>query len=346
MKAYQLRGIGDLVREETEKPALKPGWVLVQVKAAGICSSDIPRIFQNGTYHFPTIPGHEFSGIVVETADPQDRELLGKRVGVFPLIPCRKCGACQKKQYELCEYYDYLGSRRDGGFAEYAAVPAWNLVELPENVSYRKAAMLEPLSVALHAVKRGEIRSGDTVAVIGSGMIGFAAAQWAKSMGAKSVCVIGRSEEKKKIADRIPGISYLIQKEMEELPLFDCVIEAVGSKEAVETALSIVNPGGRVVLMGNPKSDISLKQAVYWRILRKQISVTGTWNSSYEKDAKCDWSEAVEAMASGEIDVACLISHCYPAERLMEGLELMRTKQEPYCKVMIEWDQEEEKGLR
>ena len=143
MRAYELHGVNDLRREDIEKPEIPSGWVLVQVKASGICSSDIPRIFTNGTYHFPTIPGHEFSGVVAAYGEGVPEERVGKRVGIFPLIPCRTCPQCRQKKYEMCEHYDYLGSRRDGGFAEYVAVPDWNLMELPENVSFREAAMLE-----------------------------------------------------------------------------------------------------------------------------------------------------------------------------------------------------------
>ena len=162
MRAYELHGVNDLRREDIEKPEIPSGWVLVQVKASGICSSDIPRIFTNGTYHFPTIPGHEFSGVVAACGEGVPEDRIGKRVGIFPLIPCRTCPQCRQKKYEMCEHYDYLGSRRDGGFAEYVAVPDWNLMELPENVSFREAAMLEPLSVALHAVKRSGVKPGDT----------------------------------------------------------------------------------------------------------------------------------------------------------------------------------------
>ena len=135
MRAYELHGVNDLRREDIEKPEIPSGWVLVQVKASGICSSDIPRIFTNGTYHFPTIPGHEFSGVVAAYGEGVPEERVGKRVGIFPLIPCRTCPQCRQKKYEMCEHYDYLGSRRDGGFAEYVAVPDWNLMELPENVT-------------------------------------------------------------------------------------------------------------------------------------------------------------------------------------------------------------------
>lgn len=117
MRAYELHGINDLRIEDIEKPEIPSGWVLMQVKASGICSSDIPRIFTNGTYHFPTIPGHEFSGVVAACGEGVPEERIGKRVGIFPLIPCRTCPQCRQKKYEMCEHYDYLGSRRDGGFA-------------------------------------------------------------------------------------------------------------------------------------------------------------------------------------------------------------------------------------
>lgn len=117
MKAYRLHDIGELRLEETPRPSLKAGEVMVRVKAAGICGSDIPRIYQTGTYHFPTIPGHEFAGMVEETGEDVDPEWKGKRVGIFPLIPCYSCGPCKAGRYEMCRNYGYLGSRQDGGFA-------------------------------------------------------------------------------------------------------------------------------------------------------------------------------------------------------------------------------------
>ena len=136
MKAWVLRGIQDIRLEDIKRPEIEAPEVLLKVKAAGICGSDVPRVYKNGTYTFPTIPGHEFSGVVEETGEKADMAWKGKRVGVFPLIPCRKCAPCRKQQYEMCRNYSYLGSRRDGGFAEYAAVPAANLIALPEKVSF------------------------------------------------------------------------------------------------------------------------------------------------------------------------------------------------------------------
>ena len=337
MRAYELHGVNDLRREDIEKPEIPSGWVLVQVKASGICSSDIPRIFTNGTYHFPTIPGHEFSGVVAAYGEGVPEERVGKRVGIFPLIPCRTCPQCRQKKYEMCEHYDYLGSRRDGGFAEYVAVPDWNLMELPENVSFREAAMLEPLSVALHAVKRSGVKPGDTAAVIGTGMIGFAAAAWAKAFGAETVFVIGRGEAKRAIAEQIPGISYVTEEESKAIQA-DVVVEAVGTPQAVSSAVLLARPGGSIVLMGNPSGDLAMEKNVYWRILRKQLNLMGTWNSSYEKDEACDWTEALDALSKKKIPAQALITHCFPSEKLMDGLELMKNHKEPYCKVMVSWE--------
>ena len=145
MKPYVLHGINDIRFEEVEKPVPKKEEVLIKVNAAGICGSDIPRIYKNGAHVHPIIPGHEFSGEVVGIGSSENESLIGKRVGIFPLIPCMKCNPCSNKQYEMCKNYNYLGSRCNGAFAEYVTAPVWNLIELPVNVSYEEAATLPPI---------------------------------------------------------------------------------------------------------------------------------------------------------------------------------------------------------
>lgn len=335
MKGYSLQAVNDLQYEEIKYPECPSGWCIVEAKYVGICSSDIPRIFTKGTYHFPTIPGHEFSGIVHKVADKEHENLVGKKVGIFPLIPCRKCEQCKQGHYEMCSNYDYVGSRRDGAFAEYVAVPVWNLIELPESVSLKEAAMMEPLSVALHAMKRAEIKAGDNVGIIGTGMIAFAAGQWAKKLGADNVTILGRNEQKRKIAESIPGLNYeLLENNTQE---FDVVLEAVGSNQAVNKAINSTKAGGTLVLMGNPEGDIALPQNTYWRILRKQLKIVGTWNSSYESGEKCDWTDVRDALSNGDIQASLLVSHLFDSDDLVEGLNLMKEHREPYCKVMISW---------
>lgn len=336
MKAYVLNGIAELQYLEIPEPELQPGWCLVQVKAAGICSSDIPRIFTKGTYHFPTIPGHEFSGIVARVADGENAHWIGKPVGVFPLIPCKECPECADQHYEMCQNYDYIGSRRDGAFAEYVAVPVWNLIALDSAVPFAEAAMLEPVAVALHAVKRANIKPGSSVAVVGTGLIGMVAAQWAKALGAKEVCIVGRNQQKRALAEKLEGIEYALETDISRE--YDAVIEAVGSQSAVDRCIHLTKAGGTLVLMGNPEGDITLSQNTYWRILRKQLTLTGTWNSFYESQMPCDWSESAAAIAQGRLKIRPLITHTYSQDTLAEGLDLMKQHREPYCKVMTLWN--------
>lgn len=337
MRAYVLYAVNDFRYVCVDIPDCPEGWAIIKVKAAGICSSDIPRIFTKGTYHFPTIPGHELSGIVHSVGKPDDSEWVGKRVGVFPLIPCRSCPQCLEKHYEMCENYDYVGSRRNGAFAEFVAVPIWNLVEIPESVSFTTAAMLEPLAVALHAIKTGGIKRGDKVAIVGTGMIGLSAGQWAYKLGASEVTVIGRNEAKRRLVENC-NLLYKVLPGQNDSKQYDFVLEAVGSPSSIDTAINIAVPGGTVLLMGNPSSDITLQQNTYWRILRKQLHLRGTWNSSYDGLNISDWTEAVDLLSKGDVNVAQLISHIFPQDRLYDGLQIMREHKEPYCKIMTTWN--------
>jgi len=337
MKAYVLHAVNDLRYDEVEMPVCPEGWAIVEVKAAGICSSDITRIFTKGTYHFPTIPGHEFSGTVKFVGSSTDNKWIGKNVGIFPLIPCRECTHCKEKKYEMCLHYDYAGSRRDGGFAEYVAMPIWNLIELPVNISFVDAAMLEPLSVALHAIKIGAVKSGNDVAIIGTGMIGIAAGLWAKKYGAKSVTVIGRNEKKRTLVEKYK-LEYATYTNYNIPDKYDFVLEAVGTPSAIEMAISGCKTEGTLLLMGNPSGDINISQNIYWQILRKQLTVKGTWNSSYNGCNPSDWTEAAKALSTGEINVRDLVSHTFIQTNLKDGLELIKGHKESYCKVMTLWN--------
>ena len=242
----------------------------------------------------------------------------------------------------MCRSYDYIGSRRDGGFAELVAVPVWNLIELKPGVSMAAGAMLEPLAVALHAVKRAGPLEGRSVCVVGTGVIALAAACWARIRGAARVQVAGRNESKRALAERLGGVDYCTGVQAKES---DVVIEAVGTPESLQTALALAAPEGRVVLAGNPAGDMGLTQDAYWKILRNQIHISGTWNSRYESGTPSDWTEVMDAVAGGQIPAEALITHRFDQRQLPEGLRLMREHREPYCKVMTVWNQEAGRGV-
>jgi len=347
MKACVLHGVGDLRYEDVPIPEIKPGEVLVKVKASGICGSDIARVFTTGTYHFPTIPGHEFAGEVVKAACEEDAHLVGIRAAIFPLIPCQECNSCHVGKYEMCKNYNYLGSRCDGGFAEYVAVPVWNLLPIPDNMSFEEAAMTEPTAVAIHALRRAHVEVGDSVAIFGPGTIGLLLAQWARAWGAERVMLIGIDDEQLEFARKL-GFDCACNS-LKEDPIAwvnkltngmgaDIAIEAVGLPLTLENCLNCVASGGKIIALGNPKGDFKLEKDIYWQLLRKQAVIFGTWNSSYDKSAKNDWAVTVDAVASNKVQSAKQITHRLPLEKLMDGLLIMKDNTEYFNKVMIVMD--------
>ena len=325
MKAAVLHAVNDLHYEDVPMPKAGEGEVLLRVMAAGVCGSDIPRIFTKGTYHFPTIPGHEFAGLIVESDDPA---LLGRKAAVFPLLPCRKCAACQVGEYVKCADYDYYGSRRDGAFAEYLAVDKRNLVLLDDKISYAEASLMEPAAVARAAVRRMQINLGDKVVIFGAGPIGLMAAQWAQKAGAGLVRVVDISEEKLAFAKKFGFEAYDVARD----GLCHCALEGTGASAALNNAVKSLLPNGRLVLMGNPFGDMNIERGVYSEILRREITMLGTWNSSYN-DRVNDWTAVAEEMRRGSMQFESLITHRFPLEKCNEALEMMRDKKEFFTKV-------------
>ena len=348
MKAWVLHGINDFRYETVGKPALSDNEVLVAVRAAGICGSDVPRVYRTGTYSYPLIPGHEFSGIVTECGKAADKSLMGIRAGIFPLIPCGECRPCRNRQYEMCRHYSYLGSRRDGGFAEFAAVPAENLIRLPDNVSFEEAAMLEPMAVAVHAIRQVGFSGEDTIVVCGLGTIGLLVLMFLMEMeGASSqkILVVGNKDFQRRTVEQmgLPPECYCDSRRQDAHQWLmertngqgaDIFFECVGKNDTVVQAVDAAAPAGRIVLVGNPASDIILEKSVYWKLLRNQITVKGTWNSSFTGVPDDDWHYALDRLSRKRIDPKILITHCFALGDLEQGLRIMRNKEEDYCKVM------------
>lgn len=345
MKAYVLHNINDIRYEDVSIPEPSEGEVLVAVKAVGICGSDIPRIYQSGAHIHPLIPGHEFSGIVQDLGKGVESKWLGRRVGVFPLIPCGECVPCQQKKYEMCRKYNYIGSRRDGAFAEYVTVPVSNLLEIPQQVSFEEAAMLEPMAVAVHALRKVMPTEADTVVVCGLGTIGLLLTMFLKEAGINKLFVVGnKAFQKEKILELgleethyIDGRDADVKGRILELTEgrgADVFFECVGKNETVLQAIDLTVPAGRICMVGNPYTDMVLEKSIYWKILRNQLMVTGSWNSSFTCDADDDWHYVLGKLANKSIEPGTLISHRYGLEELRQGFEIMRDKTQDYVKIM------------
>ena len=345
MKAWVLHGINDFQYETIENPVLKDDEVLVAARAAGICGSDIPRVFNTGTYSYPLIPGHEFSGMVVDIGKNVDSKWKNQRVGVFPLIPCYSCKPCRSGQYEMCRSYSYLGSRRDGGFAEYVAVPEKNLIALPDNVSYEEAAMLEPMAVAVHAMRKIAPLESESIVIYGLGTIGLFLLMFLIESGKRNILAVGNKEFQRQMAVKL-GLpeEYYCDSRLQDVTKWlmertdgvgaDVFFECVGKNETLLQSVNLIGAGGRIMLVGNPASDMTLPKAVYWKILRNELTMMGTWNSSFTSSRDDDWHYVLDRLEDDRIMPTELITHRFSLTDLYRGFEIMRDKSEEYGKVM------------
>ena len=347
MNALVLHAVGDDRFEQVAKPAVTPGEVLVRVGFCGVCGSDIPRTFVKGTYHFPTICGHEFAGTVEAVGDGVDEYRPGDRVVIFPLLWCGQCPSCELGSYVMCSDYDYYGSRRDGGFAEYVSVPPKNLVPVPEGVSMEAASMTEPAAVAMHALKRaGGGFVGETVAIFGAGPIGLMAAQWARMMGARQVVVFDLIPEKLDMArdlgfplafnakdcDAIEKINQLTGGHGAEV----CV-EGAGVPITLNQAVAAARAKGRVVIMGNPSADVTLPASLISQAMRRELDILGTWNSEFSACGNNDdWRSVLDAVADKRVDLDSLVSHRVPLGDAFDALKMMNGQSEFFAKVLIQ----------
>ena len=328
---------------------------MLRVENCGICGSDVPRVYVTGTHRMPCVPGHEFAGTVVRTGADANPDWREKRAAVFPLLPCGECDSCKKGRYETCAGYDYLGSRSDGAFAEYVRVPAANLIAIPDGVSFEEAAMCEPMAVAVHAMRMSG--GGACVAVFGAGTIGMLLVMFLLEAGVDRLYVIGNKDFQRErcAALGLPEAHFCDVRQTKEAPAWlmrqtsgrgaDVCFDCVGTAQVIAQCVEAAAPGGEVILVGNPASDILLPKEVYWNIPRLQLTLKGIWNSSFAvgahrpdktiSAATDDWTYVMERLAAQRIRPAELITHRFPLEQLGEGLAIMRDKTEPYGKIMV-----------
>jgi len=345
--AARLHAPNNLRLDEIPIPSTGLNQVLIRVSHSGICGSDLPRIFEQGTYHFPTIPGHEFAGEIAQVggngkADGGLRE--GLRVAVIPLIPCGMCRWCTQRLPFHCEHYDFLGSRSDGGFAEFALVPHENVMPVPDSLPMDAAAMAEPIAVACHCVRSADIKPGDVVVVFGAGAIGNFSAQWARHFGASAVYVVDiRSEALKRVeAVGLIGIDGFKEDAVKRFESetkgigADVVIEASGSPKGLFQAIDCVRRRGALALIGRIDRDCTIPGNSLTSILRKEIAIRGIWGFNHWQFPHNDWELALRALAEARIIVEPLITHRFPLKEIHRALEMMRSGKEYYCKVLIE----------
>ena len=334
MKAARLHTIGDLRCDEVEIPAPHGEELLIRVGACGICGSDLPRVFEHGSSNgkYPLTIGHEFAGEVVQVGEQADPALVGVRAAIFPLIPCRKCDPCVTGNYAMCEDYDYLGSRRDGGFAEYCLIPsAWHLIP-SEKASMEELSMTEPACVAQHAVRRAHVQAGQTVVIFGAGPIGILAARWVKIFGAEPI-LVDISPEKVEFA-REKGFRVVNSREENVADavkkwnggrLADAAIEGTGAGVVLSNCIECVRAKGTIALLGNPAGETKIPQKLHSMMLRKEVAVHGVWNSSRAPYPVNEWEFTVRMMDEGILKTADLITDRLSLEELPQAMAQIKS---------------------
>lgn len=310
MKAAVFYGKNDLRIEEIEKPVPRSDEVLVKVMACGICGTDV-HIFHGDEGAAPTpagtVLGHEFSGIVESVGRDVTAVKPGDKVCVDPNKLCGECDYCRGGMGHFCEHITGIGTTVNGGFAEYCAVPVSQVYKF-EKAGYNRAAMTEPLACCLHGIDRCNISCGDTVLIIGGGMIGMLMLQLAKMSGAGKVILSEPVEEKRRQAEKL-GADLCIDSVKEDLRTalkradvgrIATVIECVGRKETMSQAIEVAGNKATVMLFGltSPGEKIELSP---FDIFKKELTVTASYINPYTQ------GRALTLIENGKTDVSSMV---------------------------------------
>ncbi len=333
MKAVLFYAPGDIRYGEIDRPTAGPGEVVVEIKAALTCGTDL-KTYKRGhpviIKQVPSVFGHEFAGVIAELG-PGVKDSTGLSVGhrvvAANSAPCGRCFYCRRDRPSLCENLEFL----NGAYAEFITVPACiveqNLLPIPDGVTFRQAAMVEPLACTVHGIERSKIQLGDSVCVIGHGPIGLMLTRLAKLKGAQ-VIVVGRNPFKLRKARQF-GADELVDITVVSDPVqavrdltpggrgVDLAIEAVGLPETWEQAIAVTRPGGLVNLFGGCRSGTCCKVDTR-RLHYDELDLIGVFHHTprYIRTA-------LSLISEGQIDADALITHQMPLESLEEALHLM-----------------------
>ncbi len=341
MKALLLEEHKKLTITDMPEPEIGARDVLVQIRACGICGSDVHGFDgSSGRRIPPLIMGHEASGVVSDVGAEVSSVKVGDRVTFDSMVSCGECSFCKLDQMNLCDDRRVLGVscedyRQHGCFAEYAVIPDHIIYPLPSNLSFEHAAMIEPVSVAVHAVKRTPIVAGDTAVVVGAGMIGLLVVQALKAAGCGKIIAVDLADEKLTLAKTLgaelginPNTADAIAaiREVTDDRGADVAMEVVGATPTVQTAIEATRKGGHVTLIGNlaPQVDFPLQSVV-----TRELTLHGTCGSNGE------YLECIELLASGTIQVEPLITAKATLKEGPEWFERLYAAEKGLMKVIL-----------
>jgi len=326
--------------QEVEIPAIGPGDVLIKVKVAGICGSDLNFYKWNPwcegvIKRLPFIPGHECSGEIVKVGSQVKLFKEKDRVSVETHLPCGKCFQCRSGRPNICQNMELFGHTFNGCFSEYCSVPEAIVEKIPDELSWEYAALLEPIGISLRAVWEGQV-GGDSVAVIGCGPIGQFAIGASAAMGASQIFALDVSEKRLTIAKQM-GATHLLNpvkgsviKKIMDLTHQNgvgVIIEASGNSKALSTGFKYLRKGGKVFMIGNIKEPLVLDGIA--DIVNKEATIRGLHGRELFKT----WQLAESFLISGKLKIDPIITHKFPLKEFNKGFQLAMDGEA--CKVLL-----------
>ena len=342
MKAAVVYGKNDIRIEEYPTPQAGPGEMVVKVKASGICATDIKTLLGQGLpKNLPTILGHEVVGEVFQCGAGVSGFAAGERVAVYPIAVCGECPFCRQGRHNLCDREFGLGHGIDGGFAEYVRLPRQiiaigGVVKIPDQLSYDRAVMTEPLSCALAALRANRVRQGDTVLIIGAGPMGLIHLKVNKWAGAR-VIVADLLENRLAVAQQM-GADACIHSGRENIKDAvnrltgsagaEAVVISLGIPEIIEQCLFLVRKGGTVNIFGGPPAGQPISVDPRW-LHYNEINLTGTFAATPD-----DFRRSLELIAAGSITVDDLISDRFSLDTMLTAVE--RAKNQEMIRGIVE----------
>jgi len=333
MKAALWMGTERVEVKEIERPTPGPGEALVKVAYGGICGTDLMiYLGKHPRAKAPLVMCHEFSGTIVE-ADG-DAIAVGTRVAINPLLTCGHCYACVHGIPHVCATLGLVGIDCDGGFAEYCSVPLQTICPLPDSLSLKDAALVEPLSVAVHAVRASNLKVGDLTAVLGAGPIGILVAQVARLAGARRVFVSEQSPKRLAIARELGFDVIDVSKQGTVETIMEAtdgvgvpvVFESAGAQATLDDAAKVARIGGQILQVGMPKTPptVDMTMVIFHEITRTPIRV-------YRDE---DVAQAIAIAATGKLDLTTPVTHVLPLDELAEGMEIAHAATDA-CKILL-----------
>lgn len=328
MQAVRFYGAGKVRVEDVPLPACGPGEALVKVAYAGICGSDL-HVYRKGMFvsDVPVTMGHEFSGTVIEVGDGVSSLSPGDQVIGDPRVSCGSCPWCLEGSYNLCPGLGFIGEVAPGCLAEYIVMKADRLLRVPGHVSFKAAALAEPLAVALSIARAGGFSEKDRVGIIGAGPIGLLTLMVAKAMGVRQVAVVDLAAARLELAGKLGADSTLKTIPESLAGGMNVVVEAVGAGATLNGALRWLKPRGRLVLAGIYEEKVLFDPNP---IVAREIRVAGI--HAYSTG---DLQRAIELLGGGALEVEAVVSHVLPLSQGPSAFDMLTAGDKTASKILL-----------